>query len=110
MRVLTENSQRYRWADIDLDAERREVRRAGTVIRLSGKEFGVLRELMRAGGRLVSGETLLDRVWGEHADPLTSAVRTTVKNLRRKLGEPGVIATVVGRGYRLQPFSPGQVV
>jgi two-component system response regulator VanR len=51
---------------------------------------------------LVSAERLLDRVWDEHADPFTTAVRTTLKNLRQKLGEPDPILTVVGRGYRLR--------
>ena len=57
---------------------------------------------MRADGELVSAEDLLNRVWDEHADPVTTAVRTTVKTLRHKLGDPYPIVTVVGRGYRLR--------
>ena len=57
---------------------------------------------MRADGELVSAEDLLNRVSDEHADPFTTAVRTTVKTLRHKLGDPDPIVTVVGRGYRLR--------
>jgi two-component system response regulator VanR len=57
---------------------------------------------MRAEGELVSAEDLLNRVWDEHADPFTTAVRTTLKTLRQKLGEPDPIITVVGCGYRLR--------
>jgi DNA-binding response OmpR family regulator len=91
-----------RWADITVDVGRHEVRRGERFIQLTRKEFGVLVELLRADGELVSAERLLDRVWDEHADPFTTAVRTTVKNLRQKLGEPDQIMTVVGRGYRLR--------
>jgi DNA-binding response OmpR family regulator len=88
-------------ADLTLDTGRHEVRRQHRSIHLSRKEFGVLEELLRAGGELVSAERLLDRVWDEHADPFTTAVRTTVKTLRQKLGPPDPITTVIGRGYRL---------
>ena len=50
---------------------------------------------------VVSSEELLDRVWDENADPFTTTVRVTVMTLRKKLGEPGVIETVVGAGYRV---------
>jgi len=62
----------------------------------------VLTELMRADGELVGAEALLNRVWDEHADPFTTAVRTTLKTLRQKLGKPDPIITVIGRGYRLR--------
>jgi DNA-binding response OmpR family regulator len=88
-------------ADLTMDVGRHEVRRGDRYIHLSRKEFGVLEELLRAGGELLSAERLLDRVWDEHADPFTTAVRTTVKTLRYKLGPPDPITTVVGRGYRL---------
>ena len=68
---------------------------------LSPKEFGVLHVLLRADGTVVSPETLLERVWDEHVDPFTNTVRVTVMNLRRKLGTPAVIETVIGTGYRL---------
>jgi DNA-binding response OmpR family regulator len=88
-------------AGIRLDAARHEVTRDGRPIALSPKEFGVLAVLMRAAGTVVSSETLLERVWDEHVDPFTNTVRVTVMNLRRKLGEPAVIETVIGTGYRV---------
>ncbi|GAA3194888.1 response regulator transcription factor [Dactylosporangium siamense] len=87
--------------DLTVDVGRHEVRRGGRPVTLTRKEFGVLTELLRADGEIVSAEHLLNRVWDEHADPFTTAVRTTVKTLRQKLGDPDPIATVVGRGYRL---------
>ena len=68
---------------------------------LTREEFGVLEVLMGAGGAVVSSEELLERVWDENADPFTTTVRVTVMTLRKKLGEPGVIETVVGAGYRV---------
>ena len=91
-----------RRGDLTVHVDRHEVLRGGRPVALTRKEFGVLVELLRADGDLVSAEQLLDRVWDEHADPFTSAVRTTLKTLRRKLGEPDLIMTVVGRGYRLR--------
>jgi DNA-binding response OmpR family regulator len=88
--------------EIRLDLMRHEVTRGGSYIQLTRKEFGVLAELVRSRGQLCSAEYLLDRVWDENADPFTNAVRTVIKNLRRKLGEPEVIDTLVGRGYRLR--------
>ena len=70
-------------------------------LELPRKEFGVLEQLLRADGAVVSGEELLERVWDEHADPFTTIVRVTVMTLRKKLGEPQVVQTVVGAGYRL---------
>jgi DNA-binding response OmpR family regulator len=91
-----------RRGDLHLDVGRHEVRRAESTIALTRKEFGVLTELIRGDGELVSAEHLLNRVWDEHADPFTTAVRTTVKTLRYKLGKPDPIVTVIGRGYRLR--------
>jgi DNA-binding response OmpR family regulator len=68
---------------------------------LTRKEFGVLEVLLAAGGAVVSSEELLERVWDENADPFTTTVRVTVMTLRKKLGEPGIIETVVGSGYRV---------
>jgi DNA-binding response OmpR family regulator len=89
------------WDQLRLDPARRAVTRAGRPVRLGGKEFGVLEELMRAGGAIVSAEQLLEKVWDEHADPFTNVVRVTVMSLRKKLGAPSVVHTVVGAGYRL---------
>jgi DNA-binding response OmpR family regulator len=87
--------------DVVLDPARRMVRRAGELVELTRKEFGVLEVLLGAGGAVVSSEELLERVWDEHADPFTTTVRVTVMTLRKKLGEPGIIETVVGSGYRV---------
>jgi len=89
--------------DIELDSARRTVSRNGELIDLTRKEFGVLETLMMAHGAVVSSEELLDRVWDENADPFTTTVRVTMMTLRRKLGEPAIIDTVVGSGYRIDP-------
>jgi DNA-binding response OmpR family regulator len=88
-------------ADVELDPARRTVRRAGLPVELTRKEFGVLEVLLSAKGAVVSSEELLERVWDENADPFTTTVRVTVMTLRKKLGEPGIIETVVGSGYRI---------
>lgn len=87
--------------DVELDPAKRTVHRQGKPIDLTRKEFGVLEVLLSAGGAVVSSEDLLERVWDENADPFTTTVRVTVMTLRKKLGEPGVIETVVGSGYRV---------
>ena len=87
--------------DVELDPARRTVTRAGKPVELTRKEFGVLEVLLGAGGSVVSSEELLERVWDENADPFTTTVRVTVMTLRKKLGEPGIIDTVVGSGYRV---------
>ncbi|NUT03129.1 MAG: response regulator transcription factor [Hamadaea sp.] len=90
-----------RRAGIVLDPARRQVFRGDRYVLLSKKEFGLLTELLRADGAVVSAEHLLEKVWDENADPFTSAVRLTVLKLRRKLGEPAVIETLPGEGYRI---------
>lgn len=87
--------------DLRVDTARRTATRRGTTISLTRKEFGVLEVIAAAGGRVVSAEELLDHVWDEEADPFTNAVRIAMMTLRRKLGEPAIIETVVGVGYRL---------
>ncbi|GAA5164422.1 response regulator transcription factor [Amycolatopsis dongchuanensis] len=87
--------------DVELDPARRTVRRGSGPVELTRKEFGVLEVLMAAKGAVVSSEELLERVWDENADPFTTTVRVTVMTLRKKLGEPGIIETVVGSGYRV---------
>jgi DNA-binding response OmpR family regulator len=86
---------------LELDTARRRVTRDGEEIALTVKEFSVLEELMRAQGAVLSAEDLLARAWDEHTDPFTNTVRVTLMNLRRKLGQPAVIETVIGAGYRL---------
>ena len=87
--------------DLVLDRARRRVSRAGRPVPLTRKELGVLEELLVADGGVVSAEDLLERVWDENADPFTRTVTVTIGRLRRKLGEPDPIETVVGSGYRL---------
>lgn len=84
-----------------LDPFRREVFRDGRYIALTRKQFAVLEVLVAAEGGVVSAEDLLERAWDEHADPFTNAVRITVSALRKRLGEPWLIATVPGVGYRI---------
>jgi DNA-binding response OmpR family regulator len=86
---------------ISLDPGRRVAFRAGLRLDLSPKEFALLECLLAAAGRVVSAEELLDRVWDEAADPFTTAVKTTVRRLRGKLGDPPVIETVREAGYRI---------
>jgi DNA-binding response OmpR family regulator len=88
-------------AGIRLDPHRRTVTRDGHPVELSRKEFAVLGELLRAEGGVVSAERLLEKAWDEHADPFTGVVRFTIMMVRRKLGEPAVIQTVPGTGYRI---------
>lgn len=89
------------FAGIRLDPFRREVYRAGRYVKLTRKQFAVLEVLMRAGGGVVSAETLLEKAWNEDADLLTSAPRVTISTLRKALGDPDPIGTVPGAGYRL---------
>jgi DNA-binding response OmpR family regulator len=88
-------------AGITLDRPRFRAWRDGELLSLSPKEFAVLEVLMRAEGRIVSAEKLLEQAWDENADPFTNSVRVVVMTLRRKLGDPPVIQTVPGAGYRL---------
>jgi two-component system response regulator VanR len=90
-----------RRGDLELDPARHLVTRAGEEVDLTPKEFGVLEALMGADGAAVSVEDLLQRVWDEHADPFTNTVRMTIMTLRRKLGDPPVLETVMGAGYRI---------
>ena len=87
--------------DLTLDPSRRQASRAGRVLDLGPKEFGVLELLLSAQGRVVSAEEILERVWDEMADPFTTAVKVTMSRLRRKLGDPPVISTVAHAGDRI---------
>src|SRR3954466_8442230 len=88
-------------AGLRLDPFRREVFRDGRYVALTRKQFAVLEVLVDAEGGVVSAESLLERAWDENADPFTNAVRITVSALRKRLGEPWIIATVPGAGYRI---------
>jgi DNA-binding response OmpR family regulator len=86
---------------IRLDQHRRTVTRDDVPIPLTRKEFAVLVELMSADGGVVSAEHLLEKAWDEHIDPFTGVVRYTIMMVRRKLGDPPVIETEPGAGYRI---------
>jgi DNA-binding response OmpR family regulator len=87
--------------DLLLDSTRRYATRAGIPLPLTRKELAVLEALLEADGAVVSAEQLLDRVWDDGIDPFTNTVRVTIMKLRRKLGDPPLIVTVPGEGYRL---------
>ena len=87
--------------DLELDPARRQLTRGGRQVELARKEFAVLETLMGAEGSTVSAEELLERVWDEQIDPFTNVVRMTIMTLRRKLGDPPVVETVIGVGYRM---------
>src|SRR5262245_7544424 len=93
-------------AGLRLDPFRREVYRDGRYVALTRKQFAVLEVLVEAEGGVISAEELLARAWDENADPFTNAVRITVSALRKRLGEPWIIATVPGVGYRIDT-APG---
>jgi DNA-binding response OmpR family regulator len=90
-----------RAAGLELDPITRTVTRAGAQLTLSVKEFALLEALMRAAPAHLSAEDLLEQVWDENADPFTNTVTVTVGRLRRKLGDPPVISTTPGVGYRI---------
>jgi DNA-binding response OmpR family regulator len=87
--------------DLVIDRARHRASRAGVPLTLTRKEFGVLECLAGADGAAVSAEELLEHVWDAHADPFSNTVAVTIGRLRRKLGQPPLIKTVVGVGYRL---------
>jgi DNA-binding response OmpR family regulator len=91
-----------RVADVEIDEARHRVRRAGVELPLTAKEFTVLRYLAGRAGSVVSTEELLEHCWDAHADELTSSVRVILSRVRRKLGDPPLIATVAGAGYRFE--------
>jgi DNA-binding response OmpR family regulator len=88
--------------DLVLDQAKRTAARAGRPLDLTRKELGLLEELLKAQGGVVSSEELLERVWDANADPFTTTVRVTMMTLRKKLGDPPLIETVVGSGYRMR--------
>jgi DNA-binding response OmpR family regulator len=90
-----------RWRDVELDPARRRACRGERDLRLTNREFAVLQELMSVDGAVLSAEDLMERVWDESLDPFSNIVRVTMLTLRRKLGEPAIVETVPGRGYRL---------
>ncbi|MDP9101965.1 MAG: response regulator transcription factor [Actinomycetota bacterium] len=90
-----------RRGDLTVDRARHRASRGGRALSLSRKEFGVLEVLIAADGAVVSAEQLLDNVWDAHLDPASNIVSVTLARLRRKLGDPPLIDTVIGSGYRM---------
>jgi DNA-binding response OmpR family regulator len=87
--------------DLTLDPAKHVAQRSGRDLNLTKKEFGVLEVLLSAEGRVVSAEELLEKAWDENADPFTNVVRVTIMTLRRKLGDPPLIETIAGVGYKI---------
>jgi DNA-binding response OmpR family regulator len=87
--------------DITLDPARHVAERAGRDLGLTKKEFGLLQVLLSAEGRVVSAEELLEKVWDENTDPFTNVVRVAIMTLRRKIGDPPLIETIAGVGYKI---------
>ncbi|MCM1944817.1 MULTISPECIES: response regulator transcription factor [Streptomyces] len=102
----TARARTLRAAGLELDPVRRTVLREGRPLDLSVKEFAVLEALLRAAPGFLSTEELLEQVWDENADPFTHTVTVTVGRLRRKLGDPPVITTTPGVGYRVADPPP----
>jgi len=88
-------------AGLELDPARRTATRDGRRLDLSVKEFALLEALLRVEPAFLSAEALLEQVWDENADPFTNTVTVTIGRLRRKLGEPPIITTQAGVGYRI---------
>jgi DNA-binding response OmpR family regulator len=90
-----------RRGDLTVDRARHRASRGSRPLSLTRKEFGILETLLAADGILVSAEELIDHVWDANADPFSNIVSVTMARLRRKLGDPPLIETVVGKGYRM---------
>jgi DNA-binding response OmpR family regulator len=90
-----------RRGDLTVDRARHRAQRGGRPLSLTRKEFGILEMLLAADGALVSAEDLLEHVWDANVDPFSNIVSVTMTRLRRKLGDPPLIETVIGAGYRM---------
>jgi DNA-binding response OmpR family regulator len=90
-----------RRGNLTVDRARHRASRDSRPLSLTRKEFGVLETLLAADGALVSAEQLLEHVWDAGVDPFSNVVSVTMARLRRKLGAPQLIDTVVGKGYRM---------
>jgi len=90
-----------RRGDLTVDRARHRASRGLRTLSLTRKEFGILEILLAANGAVVSAEDLLEHMWDANADPFSNIVAVTMTRLRRKLGPPPLIETVVGKGYRM---------
>ena len=100
-RAVAAVSPVLRVGDLVLDPARHVAERAGVDLGLTKKEFSLLEVLLSAEGRVVSAEELLEKVWDENTDPFTNVVRVTIMTLRRKLGDPPLVETITGVGYKI---------
>jgi len=100
-RKPTARGRTLRAAGIELDSLTPIATRDGRQLELSAKEFAVLEALLKTSPGVLSAENLLEQAWDEHTDPFTKTVHVTISRLRRKLGEPPVIHTIPGIGYRI---------
>ena len=87
--------------DLTVDRARHRASRGSLPLSLTRKEFGILEMLLAADGALVTAEELLEHVWDADVDPFSNIVSVTMTRLRRKLGDPPLIETVIGKGYRM---------
>jgi len=87
--------------DLRVDPVHHRATRGGEDLALTGREFTVLRYLTGRAGEVVSAEDLLEHCWDANADAFTSSQRVILTRLRRKLGDPPMIETIRGVGYRL---------
>src|SRR5207247_346130 len=107
LELLSVNAYDIAGLDRDVPGPTRAEHREGRYVALTRKQFAVLEVLVAAEGGVVSAEELLAQAWDENADPFTNAVRITVSGLRKRLGEPWIIATVTGVGYRVDNGGDG---
>jgi len=87
--------------DLSVDRARHRASRGSRSLGLTRKEFGILEMLVAADGAVVSAEELLEHVWDADVDPFSNIVSVAMTRLRRKLGDPPLIETVIGKGYRV---------
>jgi two-component system, OmpR family, response regulator MprA len=92
-----------RCGDLVLDPATRQGVRGGRRFDLTRTEYALLELLLRNAGRVLTRELIVDRVWGFDLEPASNSLEVFIGYLRRKLGEPKLIHTVRGVGYRLAP-------
>lgn len=95
----------FRLAGLEIDSARRQVRREGVLLQLTSKEYALLETLSARPDQAVPRAELIERCWDEMAEPNSNVVEVLVSQLRRKLGDPPLISTVRGVGYRLTAAS-----
>ena len=97
----TEEGTTVRVGELTMDLAAHRAWRGATELDLTAREYSLLRYFMVHPGAVLSAEELLEHVWDAHADPFTTSVRVILSRVRRKLGQPPLIETVTGAGYRL---------